>query len=100
MNLTTLRSTHQFDVIGLILIIPVTGAVGEATARWVAGGTGRARQRRKKSRNTWMSALSSTINAVAISFVLVLYPVIVTPYYRAADTTDFQRLLTVCLVHP
>ena len=44
--------------------------------------------------------VASTFNSLALCFILIGYPMAIMPIYRDARTTDGQRLLLVCFLHP
>ena len=44
--------------------------------------------------------IAATFNSIVLSFILIGYPMAIMPIYRDARTTDGQRLLLVCFLHP
>ena len=59
------------------------------------GGKLRGRKKRQKKRS-----ISSLVNVLTISLIVVLYPIVVMPIYRSSSVTDGHRLLLVCFLHP
>ena len=60
----------------------------------------REKQNGKKKGNTAWRMVAATFNTVALSFILIGYPLAIMPIYRAKNTTDGQRLVLVCFLHP
>ena len=54
---------------------------------------------KKKGKTAW-GMVAATFNTLALSFILVGYPVAIMPIYRAKTTTDGHRLVFVCFLHP
>ena len=44
--------------------------------------------------------IAATFNSIVLCFILIGYPMAIMPIYRDARTTDGQRLLLVCFLHP
>ena len=57
------------------------------------------KNKKKKKKSVWRM-IAATFNTIAICFIFMGYPVAIIPVYRAKHTTDAQRLVLVCLLHP
>ena len=89
---------YMTDTVLLVAMIPITYSIGEVTSRWVAGGSGSTKKARQRS--SPLAKLSSIVNSIVIACIIVLYPVVLMPFYRSSDATDLQRVLAVCVLHP
>ena len=44
--------------------------------------------------------IATTFNSLILCFILICYPMAIIPIYRDAGTTDGQRLILACFLHP
>ena len=58
------------------------------------------KKNKKHTGSTLWRMIAATFNSVALCFVVIGYPLVIMPIFRAKHTTDGQRLILVCLLHP
>ena len=48
----------------------------------------------------WLSILINLANTASLATIMFVYPTVVLPYFRAETTTDWERFIIVCFLHP
>ena len=111
---------HLLDIVSLVIVLPISTVFADQASRYYIGrrdakvlailndgasdtnkdGTKSVPKYRRRKKTFWARVIRPMSNTILISMIIVGYPLLVMPFYRASTTSDGARIIAVCIIHP